>query len=72
MKFVVKLNFTFDGYDVNEEQFEINIESEVIKILLQSRKKLLRLRFHALKDEVKDQESPAEEAKWVKVWFSDQ
>ena len=35
MKFVFKLNFTFDGHDVNEEQFEkINIESEVIKILL--------------------------------------
>ena len=41
MKFVFKLNFTFDGHDVNEEQFEkINIESEVIKILLQSCKKL--------------------------------
>ena len=34
MKFVVKLNFTFDGYDVNEEQFEINFESEVIKTFI--------------------------------------
>ena len=67
MKFVVKLNFTFDGHDVNEEQFEINIESEVIKTFITTELQEIGtnhwLRFHALNDEVKDQESPAEEAK---------